>query len=66
MYIRTARQLRRIDSVKRSPIFVLFDETVTGISSIKAYGRVDEFIDKCERLTDESQMVWYHILIAMR
>ena len=66
LYVRTVRQIRRIDSVKRSPIFVHFDESVTGSSSIKAYNRVEEFTQKCDRLTDESQRAWYHVVMSMR
>ena len=60
------RQLRRIDSTKRSPIFAHLDESLCGVTSIKAFGRADEFVAKCDRLVDESQRAWYHVLISLR
>ena len=65
-YITTARQIRRIDSVRRSPIFAHFDESVEGATSIRAYGKIDDFVNKCDRLMDESQRAWYHVSVSMR
>ncbi|ELT91662.1 hypothetical protein CAPTEDRAFT_90759 [Capitella teleta] len=56
-------QLRRLDSVKRSPIYAHFDESIVGLTSIRAYKKEEEFIKKCDKLIDDSQRAWflYHI-----
>jgi ABC-type multidrug transport system fused ATPase/permease subunit len=65
-YISTSRQLRRIDSVIRSPIYVHFSETITGISSIRAYRQQNRFVDKSDLLTDRNQMANYAIITSNR
>jgi multidrug resistance-associated protein (MRP) len=65
-YICTSRQLRRIDSVIRSPIYVHFSETVTGVSSIRAYHQQQRFVNKSDLLTDRNQMVNYAVISSNR
>ena len=61
VFITTARQMRRIDSVVRSPVFAHFDESVVGATSIRAYNAGDRFIEKCDFLNDEASMTWYYV-----
>ena len=42
-YMRTSRELRRLDSVTRSPVFAHFQETITGTSTIRGFGQQDRF-----------------------
>ncbi|KAG1678222.1 Multidrug resistance-associated protein 1 [Nymphon striatum] len=65
-YIATSRQLKRIESVTRSPIYVHFSETVSGASSIRAYGVQNVFIDESNHRVDTNHVCYYPALIANR
>ena len=42
--------MKRLDGVSRSPIFANFSETISGVSTIRAYGKQGSFIDLARRL----------------
>lgn len=43
-YLRSSVELKRLESVSRSPIFQHFGETLNGVSTIRAYGDEQRFI----------------------
>ena len=43
-YLRSSRDLKRIESIQRSPLFQQFGETLSGITTIRAYGEEQRFI----------------------
>jgi ABC-type multidrug transport system fused ATPase/permease subunit len=45
IYMTTSRELKRYESINRSPIFTLFSETLTGIITIRAFGHEERFIN---------------------
>lgn len=45
-YLAGAREIRRLESNSRSPIFELFGASLTGVATIRAFGRVQEYTDK--------------------
>lgn len=48
-YVATARQVKRLESISRSPIYSHFGETVSGGPTIRAYAMTHHFISTNER-----------------
>ncbi|XP_029465938.1 canalicular multispecific organic anion transporter 1 [Rhinatrema bivittatum] len=65
-YVATSRQLRRLDSVTRSPIYSHFGETVAGLSVIRAYGHQERFLQYNEKTIDINQQSVYTWIISNR
>ncbi|KAH7932672.1 hypothetical protein HPB49_000594 [Dermacentor silvarum] len=66
VYIATSRQLKRLEAVSRSPIYVHFSETVTGSSSIRAYGVAERFVAHSNELTDINHSTYFPSIVASR
>ena len=58
-YIRTSRELSRLESTSRSPIYALFSETLDGLSTIRAYKAQKRLIEKNNRLLDNNVKSYY-------
>ncbi|KAL2068191.1 hypothetical protein VTL71DRAFT_16289 [Oculimacula yallundae] len=59
-YLRSSRDLKRIESVQRSPLFQQFGETLSGITTIRAYGDERRFIrDNMTRINTHSRPFIY-------
>ncbi|CAH1793470.1 unnamed protein product [Owenia fusiformis] len=65
-YVATSRQLKRLESISRSPIYSHFSETVVGASSIRAYGKQDEFVNKSDVLVNQNQQAYYPNIVSNR
>lgn len=58
-YLATSRELRRLDAASKAPIFTWFQESLAGLSSIRAYGQVRSFTDAFETRIDRNQMCYF-------
>jgi ABC-type multidrug transport system fused ATPase/permease subunit len=53
IYINGARDLKRIESIQRSPLYQQFRETIIGSISIRAFSRAPWFAAECQTLVDQ-------------
>lgn len=59
-YLLSSRDLKRLESVQRSPLFQQFGETLSGITTIRAYGDEKRFIrDNMLRINTHSRPFIY-------
>jgi ATP-binding cassette, subfamily C (CFTR/MRP), member 1 len=58
-YLSTSRELKRLDSVTRSPIFAHFQETLGGLTTIRAYQQVERFLAENEIRLDTNQRAYF-------
>ncbi|XP_051530363.1 ATP-binding cassette sub-family C member 3-like isoform X2 [Myxocyprinus asiaticus] len=65
-YVATSRQLKRLESVSRSPIYSHFSETITGTSVIRAYRRNSAFVLMSDMKVDENQKSYYPGIVSNR
>lgn len=65
-YVSTSRQLKRLESVSRSPIYSHFGETITGAQTIRAYTVQDRFIGESDAKVDFNQVCFFPSIIANR
>uniref|UniRef100_A0AAR2KT00 ABC-type glutathione-S-conjugate transporter n=1 Tax=Pygocentrus nattereri TaxID=42514 RepID=A0AAR2KT00_PYGNA len=65
-YVATSCQLRRLESVSRSPIYTHFNETVQGASVIRAFGEQPRFILQANSRVDHNQTSYFPRFVATR
>lgn len=65
-YLTTSRQLKRVESVTRSPIYSHFGESITGQNTIRAYRRQQQFSGTNLEKIDLNQKLLYSTMIANR
>lgn len=51
-YLRSSRELKRLESTTRSPIYTHLSETLAGVSTVRAYGVQQSFIRESEQRVD--------------
>ncbi|KAK9465552.1 P-loop containing nucleoside triphosphate hydrolase protein [Lipomyces arxii] len=65
-YLRTSRELKRLESVSRSPIYAHFQESLNGVSTVRAYSQIRRFNRTNEYHIDFNNKAYYPSMIARR
>ncbi|KAF9367293.1 Multidrug resistance-associated protein 1, partial [Podila verticillata] len=65
-YIRSARALKRIYSISKSPLYQHFGETLAGVSTIRALRVSDQFISDSATKSDKSSNAYFAYTISTR
>ncbi|ORY91324.1 P-loop containing nucleoside triphosphate hydrolase protein [Syncephalastrum racemosum] len=66
MFVSTSRELKRIDSVSRSPLFSHFSETIVGVATIRAFGVTRQFLQEMLKRVDTNARPFYYVWVANR
>uniref|UniRef100_A0A5K3G2N9 ABC transmembrane type-1 domain-containing protein n=1 Tax=Mesocestoides corti TaxID=53468 RepID=A0A5K3G2N9_MESCO len=66
LFVTTSRQLKRLDSVSKSPIFSHFAETLLGVDTIRAYRQCSLFVQTSDDRVDTNNRAYFCTLIADR
>ena len=56
-YLKTARELKRLESISRSPVFAHFSETLRGLDTIRTRGKQTDFVDTLYRYVEDIDAV---------
>ena len=65
-YLRTSRELKRLDSVSRSPVYAHFQESLGGLTTIRAYRQQQRFVLENEWRMDANLRAYFPSISANR
>ncbi|KAK5651320.1 hypothetical protein OQA88_12616 [Cercophora sp. LCS_1] len=65
-YLRTSRQLRLLDIEAKAPLYSLFEESLSGLATVRAFGWQDTLKDKNRALLGRSQRPFYLLFAVQR
>ncbi|KAK6611684.1 ABC transporter [Botrytis cinerea] len=66
VYLKTSRQLRLLDLESKSPLYSHFTETLSGLTTIRAFGWQTQSAEKNRELLDVSQKPYYLLYCIQR
>ncbi|OAD04591.1 hypothetical protein MUCCIDRAFT_139587 [Mucor lusitanicus CBS 277.49] len=59
-FVAASRELKRMDSVSRSPLFTHFSESIVGVATIRAFGMTQHFmLDMLSKIDTNSRPMYY-------
>ena len=61
VYLHGAREVKRLESNAKSPIFEQFGSALTGVSTIRAFSKQDTYIERMFRKIDDHSTTFWHL-----
>ncbi|QHS74704.1 bile acid-transporting ATPase YBT1 [Saccharomyces paradoxus] len=65
-YMAGSRELKRFESISRSPIYQHFSETLVGVTTIRAFGDEGRFMQENLHKIDENNKPFFYLWVANR
>ncbi|KAL9105480.1 MAG: hypothetical protein Q9227_009360 [Pyrenula ochraceoflavens] len=65
-YLKTSRQIRLLELESRAPLYTLFQETLSGLATVRAFGWSDAFSQRNLLYLDNSQKPFYMLFCIQR
>ncbi|KAJ5978468.1 hypothetical protein N7501_001810 [Penicillium viridicatum] len=65
-YLVAAREIRRMENVARSSIFEKFNTSLTGLWTIRAYGKSEIYIEQMQQVVDNHARAYWHQSLLTR
>ena len=65
-YLTASRELKRIDSITKSPIFQHFSETLVGVCTIRAFGDERRFILENMNKIDQNNTAFFYLSVTVK
>jgi ABC-type multidrug transport system fused ATPase/permease subunit len=66
IYLTSSRELKRLESTTRSPLYAQFSETLSGVSTLRAYGAENRFAKMNRQKIDENHKPFFFMWAANR
>ncbi|KAI8921256.1 ABC transporter type 1, transmembrane domain-containing protein [Powellomyces hirtus] len=66
MYLKTSRETKRLESVTRSPLYSQFSETMTGVTTIRAFGAEERLLSQQSNKVDANHRAYFLLWAAKR
>jgi ABC-type multidrug transport system fused ATPase/permease subunit len=65
-YRKSSRELKRLESIARSPMYTLFGELLVGLSTVRAFAREEAFIKKFHSVQDYQNKFFVTFWVSSR
>lgn len=66
IYIEGAREVKRLESSTKSPVFEQFGSALTGVGTIRAFGKSDVYIERMHHKLDDYSKTFWHLWVFNR